>query len=107
MSDHSTGTQLALKIIDLEYPEKEYTGFQVGIENISLIDIPLKGSQLPETAEIIIDNLIPETVYKIRARVRHTDTWSEVAGVAFITQVKPPNLHGGNKPVDRFVGGAM
>jgi len=103
----STGTQLAFKIRDLEHQEKEYQGFRIGIKNDILIDIPVLGSELSESGMIIINNLTPEKVYEITAQAKYNNVWQDVQQCAFITQVKPPNAHGGDKPVSRFVGGAL
>jgi len=107
VSNQSTGTQLALKIVDLEHQEKEYQGFQIGIKDTTLIDIPIIGSDLFQSDTIIIDNLVPEKVYEIVAKVKYNNVWLDVQQCAFITQIKRPNFHGGNKPVERFVGGAI
>jgi hypothetical protein len=107
VSDLSTGTQLALKIVDLEYPEKEYQEIKIGIKNKKLINIPILKSNKSKSDVIIIDNLTPETVYEIVAKVKYNDEWQDVQQCAFITQVKRPNYYGNNKPFERFRGGAL
>jgi len=107
ISNYSNGTQLAFKLLDLDYPEKDYQEFQLGIKDSTLINIPINGIDLFESATIIIDNLIPETIYEIVGKVKYNNFWQNIQGCAFITQVKPPNYYGNNKPVKRFMGGAL
>ena len=107
VSDLSTGTQLALKIIELEYTEKDYQEFQLSIEGNDPTSIPISGTDLHESSLTIFDGLTPERVYKITGRTKCNDDWTDISGVAFITQIKPPNYMGTSKPVVRFMGGAM
>ena len=107
VSDISTGTQLAFKFVDLEYPEKEYQEFKIGIKGQGPIVVPSLGLESYESGVIILDGLIPETVYEVVGQAKCQEVWSDVRGSAFITQVKPPNFFGDSKPVDRFRGGVV
>ncbi|MDP4158376.1 MAG: hypothetical protein Q8911_01245 [Bacillota bacterium] len=104
VSDLSNGTQLAFKLLDLDYPEKEYQAVEIGLKGSEFIDVPIEGLDIFESGIAVIDGLTPEKVYQVGARAKHNDAWTNVPESAFITQIKRPNIHGTEKPCERFMG---
>ena len=107
VSDSSNGAQLAFKLLDLDYPEKEYQAFELGVKGQDYTDIPVMGTDLLESGVVIIDNLIPESVYEIVGRVKYNNIWTDISQCAFITQANRHKTRGNPKPCIRFKGGAL
>ncbi len=82
-----SGTNLVLRIVELENEEKDYEAIQIKVENGEWINVPISGIESHESATVTVNNLPTNSIQRVMAQVKLINgVWETVQDTSFVVQ---------------------